>query len=212
MRRSFPIIVLPIVLAAGYVHGRWTDRWSPSRAIATAVERLDRVPIRIGDWQGRDETLAAETVTKAGIDGYVMRRYVSERLGTVSMLLMCGRPGPIAAHTPELCYGGAGYEALADPVRCSIPVGGKQASSDFFTTVFGQPSGLNRPALRVLWAWNGGDAWEVSDNPRLSFARHRCLYKLYIVREAPKIDGPVDVDPTSQFAQTLLPVLQEALF
>ena len=38
MLRILPIVIaVPLVIAAGYVHGRWTDRWSPSRAVEAAA-------------------------------------------------------------------------------------------------------------------------------------------------------------------------------
>jgi hypothetical protein len=213
MLRTLPIVIaVPLVIAAGYAHGRWTDRWSPSRAVEAAVAKLANVPLEVGDWRGRDQELARKTIAVAGIDGYVMRRYEDPRTGAaVSVLLVCGHPGPIAAHTPEVCYGGAGFESTGEPTTQAIPYGAA-APAEFFTTVFAKPKSVDSAALRLLWSWNGAGAWETSDNPRLTFARNRALYKLYIVREmATSVERPGG-EPAVEFAKLLLPALQKALF
>ena len=214
MRRILPILIaLPAIVAAGYVHGRWTDRWTPSRAVESAVARLARVPATIGDWEGHDLELTRETAAMAGIDGSVMRRYVNRRTGAaVSILLVCGRPGPIAAHTPEVCYGGVGYEILGEAKPVAIQAGESPTPAAFFSAKFARPRSPDPGVLHLLWAWNGDGTWETSDNPRLSFARHRCLYKLYLVREATKSDFSAGGDPSLDFAKPLLDELQVALF
>jgi hypothetical protein len=214
MLRTLPVLIaVPLVIAAGYVHGRWTNRWSPNRAVEAAVARLSRVPAEIGGWRGRDLELDRKTMAVAEIDGYVMRRYEDPRTGAaVSALLVCGRPGPIAAHTPEVCYGGAGYEPAGEPATQAIPFEGAAAPAEFFTAVFARPKAADAAALRLLWSWNGAGSWETSDNPRLTFARNQALYKLYIVREMASPAERSGDEPAVAFAKLLLPELQKALF
>ena len=213
MIRLLPLwIVVPAILAAGFVHGRWTDRWTPSRAVAEAVNRLTRVPLEIGDWHGQDFEIDKRAISMAGIDGYVSRRYDSPRLGAVSILLVCGRPGPIAAHTPEVCYGGAGYEAIREPAEVGVAAGANDPLATFFASTFAMPNAPDRVPLRLLWSWNGAGTWEVSTNPRLGFARYPCLYKLYLIRETTRTDDPDLDDSIQSFARSLLPELRTVLF
>lgn len=213
MLRTLPVLIaVPILIAAGYVHGRWTDRWTPSRAVEAAVAKLSGVPTTVGGWTGRDAELDPKAIAVAGIDGYVMRRYDDPRTGaSVSILLVCGRPGPIAAHTPEVCYGGAGYESSGEPATRAVPFEGAAAPAEFFTAVFAKPKAADAPSLRILWSWNGAGAWETSDNPRLAFARNPALYKLYIVREMATPAERSGDDPAVEFAKLLLSELKKAL-
>ena len=212
MIRLLPLwFVLPAILVAGFVHGRWTDRWTSSQGVATAVDRLTRVPLEIGDWHGRELKIDKETIEMAGIDGYVMRRYNSPRLGAISILLVCGRPGPIAAHTPEVCYGGAGYEATREPVEVRVDPNAANPTDTFFASTFAMPNAPDRVPLRLFWAWNGARTWEVSTNPRLGFAHYPCLYKLYIIRETFRTDGPEGDDCILDFSRSFLPVLRKIL-
>lgn len=215
MTRTLPaLLALPLLIATGYLHGSWTDRWAPSRSVGEAAARLARVPEVIGGWRGESAQMDAKVVAMAGIDGYVMRRYVDPEAGTaVSVLLVCGRPGPIAAHTPEVCYGGAGYEALTETAHQAVRVGGAAPPADFFTAVFGKTRAAAPESLRIFWSWNGGEGWETSDHPRLRFARHGALYKLYVVRElGARGRLPADADPALDFVKQLLPQLDKALF
>lgn len=213
MSRILPIVVaVPAVLIAGYVHGRWTDRWMPSRAVELAVARLNNVPIKFGPWQGHDQKLSAETIKRAGIDGYVMRRYEAPGQGIVSVLLVCGRPGPIAAHTPEVCYDGAGYSAIAEPAQLAIPLGLARDHDRLFSSIFARLESPRPAALRLIWAWNGDGTWETSNHPRLTFAKYRCLYKIYLVRDLPTGDVHTDDDVPIKFAEALLPELNKSLF
>src|SRR3954451_18636542 len=123
MPRTLPIATaLALVIAAGIVHGRWTLRWSKSHAVEAAVARLEGVPTAVGDWNGQELALDPRQLTMAEIAGHVTRRYVNRRSGAaVTVLLVCGRPGPISVHTPDICYAGAGYELAGPPTRESLP-------------------------------------------------------------------------------------------
>ena len=53
MARILPLITaLIVVVAAGFVHGRWTQRWEKSPELEAAVQRLDAIPKNVGNWKG----------------------------------------------------------------------------------------------------------------------------------------------------------------
>lgn len=210
MRRSLPaILAFPLILAAGYVHGRLTDRWTASRSSAAAVASIARLPMDLGSWHGQVQELDRAVIERGGIAGYAARRYVDARTGAaVSILLVCGRPGPIAAHTPEVCYPGAGYEQRGEAERRAVRVGPSGPPSEFLACTFARPAAPDSPEIGILWAWNGGAGWETSESPRLSFARHPNLYKLYVVVER---RAQSSEDPSAAFLEVLLPALKATL-
>src|SRR5262249_57881511 len=68
MKRFFPLGTgLAVLLAAGVVHGTWTQRWRPSQELHAAAARLNDVPLRVGDWQGRDVPMEPEVVERSGL-------------------------------------------------------------------------------------------------------------------------------------------------
>src|SRR5690349_8005042 len=104
MRRMLlPTLALLLIVGTGVVHGMRTGRWQPSAALTDAVARLDTVPMRIGDWEGEDTPLAGRE--PPGVAAHLCRRYTNTRTGeAVTMFLVCGRPGPVSIHTPDVCY------------------------------------------------------------------------------------------------------------
>jgi hypothetical protein len=199
---------LAVVVLTGLVHGFWTGRWQPSRELAEAATRLERVPLQFGEWQGRPQEVDVEPYARAGAAGYWLRRYVHRRSGrAVSVILMCGRAGPMAVHTPDVCYRGAGYEVLAEPVRLTGP----DNTTEWRTLRVRQPA-ATPVDLRVFWAWSVDGTWRAPDNPRLFFRGAPALYKLYLLREAAPSEGGPDEEPCLELARELLPELRRALF
>src|SRR5262245_3153551 len=122
MKQTLPLIAaITVVLSSGVAQGIWAHRWIPSRGIEVAVSRLDNVPKVIGDWEGEDEELDGRQVEVGEIAGHISRRYRNRLDGSVvTLLLMCGRPGPIAVHSPEICYAGSGYELEEAPLKYHV--------------------------------------------------------------------------------------------
>jgi len=197
-----------LVTASGVLHGLHTDRWKPSGGVAEAAQRLPLVPARVGEWRCEDQTLDAEAAARAGIKGHIYRTYRNERTGaTVTLLIVCGRPGPISVHTPDICYEGAGYEPMGSPALRQFQFADGR-TQPFWSLRFRKP-GVTAGQLEVLWAWNGGAGWIAPDNPRIATARYRALYKLYISREIPPATRPEKgADPASEFLAVFLPQVE----
>src|SRR5262245_45471716 len=93
-----------------------TDRWKPHAGLEDAAARLENVPIDFGEWRGKRQKLDDEGFTRFGIKNYFACEYRHARTGfTVSVLLVCGRSGPISVHTPDVCYKAIGFEPSGDP-------------------------------------------------------------------------------------------------
>jgi hypothetical protein len=201
-----------LVLAGGLAHGLWTDRWRPSPGIERAAEHLTRVPMELGDWVGKDLPQEGLELNRAGAAGAVVRQYENRRTGAlVTVFLVCGRPGPVAVHTPDVCYGGAGYEAAHDPDRYPLPAAGSTPAAEFWTSVFSKREAARPERLRIFWSWSAPDgAWSAPSNPRVAFARSAALYKLYVISPTHSEDGPREDDPAVAFLTRFLAAWQAA--
>ena len=203
---------LGITVLSGLVHGSWTNRWETSQELELAVSRCERLPMLLGDWRGRESPADTCAIKAAGLDGCLSRQYENRKSGaTVSLLLVCGRPGPVSVHTPDICYPGAGYEMVQErPVRFS---GGSTAQrAEFLGADFVNDQSFPPDRLRVHWSWTATGNWGVPANPRIAFASHRYLYKMYLVTHVVGESPSFDDERVNEFLGVLIPALKDALF
>jgi hypothetical protein len=203
------LIAFAAVVTAGVVPGLWSHRWVATSTLADAAERLALVPLTFGDWEGRELEINEREQRLAQATGSIHRSYRHRMTGaTVTFMALCGRSGPLSAHTPEVCYAGAGYEEVGTVSRRQVTgLGGDQ----FWYRQF-QKTGPSPLTLGVTYAWTASGPWEAPDNPRLALARHPVLFKLYVIRPLAGPKEPPDADPTDDFLRALTPPLRAALF
>jgi len=207
MLRILPVAAaVALVVAAGLVHGFWTDRWGVAEAVATAAASIDRVPRSIGDWQG--QPLDGDQTGAPGLAGQLYLRYVNRRSGdAVSIALVCGRPGPVCIHTPDVCYERSGHivgKISLQEVKLD------KSTARLFTTEVKREQAAGQTRLRIFWCWFDGNRWDVADNPRATYAGRKALFKFYVVREVTS-ELPLDQDPCLDFLRQFLPEAQKAL-
>jgi hypothetical protein len=214
MVRLLPVLTaIPVAIAFGIVEGIWTNRWTHDEATEAAVARLADVPLKVGPWEGQASELDEKQIQVAQIKGYLMRRYTHRvSRSTVSVLIVCGRPGPISVHTPDVCYGGAGYDPVAEPAHRSVATDAPAKPAEFWTANFYKRAAALPEPLRIYWSWSATGDWAAPDSPRLKFARAPALYKMYVIRQLTRPDEPLDNDPAADFLRLFLPELQKCLF
>lgn len=223
MSRIVPLAVaIVLVVCTGVVSGIWTGRWIPSRVIEQAAARLENVPLKIGDWEGKAEPFNVQDYASAGIRGGVVRRYHNIQTGDeMTLMIVCGKPGPISVHKPEDCYPSVGYEILSDRVPTPVQPGQDQPRSQFWTWHMGKLDGAVPRLLDVTYAWSTDGTWQAPErDPRFVFASSPVLFKIYVVHEVPPSAGAAEPprgplaedDPTVQFLKVTIPELRRALF
>src|SRR5262249_27541265 len=145
-----------------------------------SAARLAQVPEELGDWQGQ----ALETVSQpAGVAGCLQRRYVHRTTGsTVTVFLVCGRPGPVAIHPPDACYRASGFQ-VGTPQKFQAAVDSLSAPAEFRVAQMLKTKASDQTQLRIFWSWSATGAWLVPEDPRLPFARYPALFKIYLIRE-----------------------------
>jgi hypothetical protein len=211
MLRYTPFVVaFFIVTGAGLLHGLWSDRWQASDAPEAAAERLRALPLVIGDWEGSASELDAVHAQRAEIRGSVQRLYVHRATKQeIMVVLLCGRPGPIAAHSPEVCYPGSGFKQEAARKQHQVVPSADAVPMPLWQATFVKESFPVREQLRVYWGWNPGTTWQIAEEPRLAFARFPMLCKIYVIHRSLAGDGAAD--PCPEFLKQLLPAVNTAL-
>jgi hypothetical protein len=215
MTRLLPLwTAVPLVLAVGVAEGLWDHRWVSSRALEQAVARLDALPRAVGDWEvegSGEKQLDPRQVTRGEIDGYRWRHYVHKwTQARVGVLVVCGRPAPIALHTPDLCLPGGDYRMVAPPAPQTIDVPGLSRPAEFQTARFRRTAFAATEELDFFWSWSADGEWLTPAQPRLTFARQAALYRVYVVFPA---EGAGRWDREGrQFMDVFLPELNRCLF
>ena len=204
------IAALVLIIGTGLVHGSWTNRWRPAPALAALASRLDSLPAEIGEWTSVSRVLPPREQEAAGAVGYISRVYSNPGKGlSISVLLLTGLPGNIAAHTPDACYPGAGY-ALGAMDPYPFKYGDPPRSAEFRTSVASR-GGAHPSSLRLFWAWHSTKGWTAPEEARWALGSEPMLSKLYVVRDtAGSAVDPKD-DPAREFLSLLLPELDRII-
>jgi hypothetical protein len=196
------------LLFSGVVHGLWTGRWDSVEDLQAALTQLQGLPLAIGEWRGED---LKQSAPRGEAIVVLARRYLHRGTGqAVTILLACGRPGPVSIHTPDVCYAASGYE-VESPTRREVPAG-DGLTAEFFTARLTRTRATEQTFLRIYWSWHAAGAWQVADNPRLAFSSQQRLYKLYVLREMARPNESLEGDPCAAFLSVLLPELKRGLF
>jgi hypothetical protein len=210
-RSAPPLVGFVVIVAVGFVHGMWTERWNPSQELDDAIAHLNDLPERVGAWQAQPIEIDAKALQQAGAAGHWLRRFTHARTGaSVTIILLCGRTGQMAVHRPEHCYRGSGYEMSAPAANQTLDLG-EQGSAQFWTARFVKDDPGNPAQLRIFWSWLAGGAWQAPESPRLTFAGQTVLFKLYAVREDTGPKQPVENDSCLELLLALLPEITRSI-
>jgi hypothetical protein len=206
------LIAVVLLAASGVSHRIWTGAWSVSGEPALSASRLPALPATLGDWVGVDTEVDGKQLAQAEAAGYLARRYVQRRSGAeVSLFIICGRPGPVSVHTPDICYGGIGFRLAGAESHYRAEGNADTPSAEFITGNFVKPDPALPQNLRIYWGWKAGSGWRAPANPRMTFGAVPALYKMYLVyRPLPGVELP-QRDPCQDFLRDLLPELEKTL-
>jgi hypothetical protein len=217
-------LLLPLAFAAvlipGLVHGLWTGRWGSSEQLEHFAARLSDVPTVLGDWKGEDLPPDERQNARSELTRSLTRVYRNRTTGQeIVIFLGCGRPGPVALHTPDVCYVGAGCRLNGPEQRQTFAQKKPHAESEFKTAAFTKSTPLGEQLIQVYWAWSADGLWQAPAVPRFTFGREPALYKLYVqyafAADAQRVTDAqrkeLDVG-CREFINLLLPELQKALF
>ncbi len=97
---------------------------APVNTTPVSQESLDRLPLEIGGWTGRDTPVDANIIERTDTDAHVSRQYASNSgFGAVSLWIASGvRARDLMPHRPEVCYVGSGYTLLRHDLP-DLPLG-----------------------------------------------------------------------------------------
>lgn len=207
---SRPILValsvaVTITLVSGLSHG-WLDaRWVDKPNVKVIGEKLNDLPKRFGEWSLiENQKLPESAAAMLQCYGYALQVYQNDKTGRrVNVAVLLGPRGPIAVHTPEVCYSGRGVTASGKTTKVQVKLGSQ------IHTIWrvGFKSKVDsRPSLEAYYAWSDGGNWQAAENPRMWFTSR--LYKIQLACQ-PTQDG--EVSDAVLFLRQFIPELQPLL-
>lgn len=206
-RRDFRWLALAsallLTVGGGVLYGRFSQRWGPPADLVAAAAQLEQMPRQFGTWKLAEELpIEKSALEMLECAAYVNRRYVNEATGhSISLAVLLGPPGPIAVHTPEICFSSRAYEIQSDRKEIAIETT-TRGRQTFWSVDFGSRNALAE-GLRVYYAWSAGSEWQAAASPRFQFATAPLLYKIQLA--APAAPRLTDDSPDSgrQFLEAL---------
>jgi hypothetical protein len=215
MFRLFLALTAVCLLAVnGLVHGLWTQRWSglTEQAVGAAGDRLQRIPMKVGGWDGQPVAGDQATMPEEVVGRNVTVRYVHRTTGqTVLAYFACGHTQVMELHTPLECYPANGFRVAVPETRVSPVPGAGPDRPEFWAATFSQGESGTPVHLRIFWSWQGAGRWQAPDNPGRAFRRSPFLYKCYAIRQLVSPDEPLEGDPALDFLRDLTEELKNVL-
>ncbi len=218
-RTVLSLLGVAIILGSSVAHGLWTLRWTGVRLLEAAGAQVPLIPKEFGDWTSEEIKVNKRQMDQAGAYGYFSRRYVNRTSGqALVVMFLCGQSGPIAAHTPTICFPGSGMELMApekrySPRRDESSSWGDVYWADFKGNISGHPS-----RVRLFWAWSAnGYTWQAPEYPRVALAGKPYLFKIFVHRELDQLDSKeskpasLDGDPCVEFLREFLPEVKKTV-
>ncbi len=203
-------LLLAGTVLGGWLHGTASNRWGAQQDFKRAAEMLPRpLPSQLGTWRLVDEQKLDDQVVKMlQCPAYVNCVYINDQTeDAVNVAVILGPLGPIAVHTPEVCYSAQDYHTTNDRSKASIVDRGGQEHSLWRVRM--EASEVSRPNLEVSYAWGTGGAWSATESPRFAYAGAPYLYKIQLAALAS--DNDDDFDPCEDFLKVFLVELQRRL-
>lgn len=170
-------VVVVCLLLSGVAHGFLDGRWAARGDLAEQGARLVELPDTCGDWRVEAHSeLAPGAQAILRCHGSLVRNYVNDTTGDrVTVAVLFGPRGPIAVHTPEVCYSSVGTQQIDERVAETIDAG--DTEHRLWSVQFSRGSDP-KPALDVWYGWSDGGPWVASEHPR--FWMTESLYKIQV--------------------------------
>jgi hypothetical protein len=206
-----------VSLAGDAVCRRLARGGDQERLLAIAVDAVGRLPEQFGPWHAVDsEPLDESVVRMLECRAHLNRNYRNEDTGeTASLILLAGPPGPLLAHTPEVCYSSSSFDVV-EPARPESFRTAGEHTDELHHALF-RSLGVSGELQVVYYGWRPpAGHWQAPKDPRLSLGGGPMLYKLQVATDIPADDVKSSADSKAPDAGRrllidLLPVLDSLL-
>ena len=204
-------IVAGVTLVSGVIQGRMSERWGAPVDTEAIGKKLDGIPAQFGNWTLESREHVDDHVRSVlESSGDMYRVYVNQKTGEViKAVIVLGPSGPIAVHTPEICYCSRAHTIVEKRRRVRVPT--SESSEEEFWALTFQANNLDKDVLRTYYAWGTGGEWSAPKQPRFTFAGYPYLYKLQLASTLLPDADLGKRDPCLEFLKEFVPAAKPYL-
>lgn len=194
-----------LTLVSGVAHGFLDGRWAQQSDLKSFGNGLGELPESVGDWDLVEQSELADNARRLlRCHGSLVREYQNSNTGDrVSIALLFGPRGPIAVHTPEVCYSSVGTKPDGPRLARTVAIDG--VDHTFWKTKFMREPNPE-PVFEVWYGWSDGGKWFASEHPRFWMTEN--LFKIQLSGPASEFDSN---SACRDFLTAFLPDVQEYL-
>ena len=206
-KRTLLVLCVGLTVLSGVLRGVVDQRWGFAEGMIQAAERVKSLASQIGPWHvTHEQALDSEAAEMLRCAGSLVRTYVHEDTGeAVSLIFLVGPAGPLAIHTPEVCYGSSNFTVVEQ--RRHVVVQDVEKNEHPFSVITFSENKVGQRLQRVYYAWNRSGQWMAPDRPRSAFAGMPMLYKVQVATH--DVGDKESADAAKRFIRACLPVWQE---
>lgn len=195
---------LAILVLGGVAHGVLSNRWGIAENTQLLGKQLNEIPMELGPWkcdvEGKLDDRVRNTLEATG---YISRVYVHQSTGeSINVFFVFGPKGPIAVHTPEVCYSARAVTQTSE--RQSVPCDYDGTKGTIWKLGF-ETNTIDKRKMSVYYGWTEGGPWQAASNPR--FWRTDFLYKIQTSCQA---TGKKE-DSTDEFLKYFMPEARKVM-
>lgn len=200
-------IAVGLIFFGGVLHGQWSNRWGVKPDLIALGEKLKTIPMTIGEWSCKEESALDKNVEKLlevdDTKAYISRVYIHQSTGeAVNVFVIFGPKGPVAVHTPEVCYNARDVRQISTRDAVGMDIDG--LTGELWKLAF-ETNTFDKRKMSVYYGWSDGGPWTAAVNPR--FWRTDYLYK---IQTACLASGNKE-DSTDEFFKVFLPELRKKM-
>ncbi|WP_218934758.1 exosortase-associated EpsI family protein [Rosistilla ulvae] len=195
------VACLSLILLSGFFHGVLDGRWQPQTDLQKIGDQLQDLPTTCGQWDRISESqLDPQAQQILQCYGSLVHEYRNRSTDQrVTVAVMFGPRGPIAVHTPEVCYSSQGTEPAGE--RVAEIVDNDRPNDRLWRVQFRQTT-EEQPHLEVWYGWSDGTQWYAAEYPRVWMTDR--LYKIQVAGPPPEMGQEPGVQ---DFLRSFLPEL-----
>ena len=203
-RRKPMLVVIGLLMTSAVVHGSIDGRWSAKIDLKAQGAKVTTLPEIAGDWKlvARPE-MDEQALRILQCHGWEQRQYRSDSTGQIiTVAVMFGPRGPMAVHTPEVCFDSVGTQQTRDRRVETVSTG--NADHKLWSVEFASKESPD-DRFESWYAWSDGGAFHASKLPRVWMTSS--LYKI-------QLSGPTGNgadQPIQDFLGEFLPQLEIVL-